>query len=250
MRFWNGKPIESLESSHIERILAAVKRGAWADGKPCRVDQETAIAMRLELRTRSEDEFVPEAPEDLSVTFGEPVAPPDYSNQLAAMGYVPPPPPIAVPAPWSPPVRTKLPTFPSVTAEPMESKGQRRIEELELLVSDLKLELRNAERRTERLREAAERLKVQRDMALKADRREEQGEAKRLLLMRRRAEGADLMDIEEADLLAWWTEELRGCGGALVEGLERVIRAAYRGMSVRDIKPRKLRRPGIQEDKR
>lgn len=246
MNLWNGKPISSLDTSHIERILSASRRGAWADGKPCRVRPETLDVLRSELRSRGSGDFVtPQGKYDAV----EPVAPPNYDDQLAAMGYAPPP--IPPPQPWSPTVKTKLPLFPSASTESMDPKGERLIEKLREEIAALTEDIgdrdsviRQLTRRLTRQQDANDRLRIE----MKAQDRVNQPMAKRLEAMERRAAGDDLEDIDETALIAWWREEVEDCSGVLIRGLDRLLNLAARGIDVKTIRPRKLRRPGIQKD--
>lgn len=248
---WNGKPIEELDSEHIKRILAAEARGVWASGKPCTVGYFLANKLRDLLTLRGDK---PDGPPPPTILMFPDPPPPDYSAQLAAMGYVPPPPPPAgAPAPWSPQVRTKLPIFPSIADEPMAAKGSRLVSKLEDENRTLQLEvdetlalLRTERRKAERLaREQREADRVNQPMA------------KRLEAMERRANSADLEDIDEVSLIAWWREEIEDCSGALVRGLNRLLSIATKGndalraidaQSIQPRKPQPRRGPGIQRD--
>ena len=257
MAIWNGKPISALDTSHIERILSAVKRGAWGDGRPCAVRLETARELRWELKRRGARSFKPDKPKVSDDV--EQVEPPNYDAQLAAMGYVPPPAPI--PAPWSKPWQPapQQPSrFPSVAAESMEPKGAKLAAKLQAENEELTAQLLEAtkasaylERRAERLADTLARLKdeeEERALERKRKDREAQPMYRRLRGLERRAESADLEDITESELIAWWREELEDCNGALVDGIRRLLNVAGRGIDVQTIKPRKLRRPGIQKD--
>jgi len=251
---WNGKPIEELESSHIERILSACQRGVWADGRPCRVRFETQRALREELKSRGSGDFLPEKVEPPPGVFAPPVPPPKYDDVLNAMGYAPPP--IPPPIPWSPPVKTKIPMFPSLKDESLEPKGNRLVEKLQAEIDELRETLadrdsvlRQLTRRLTRQKNANDQLREEMEARAKERDRVNQPMAKRLEGMERRASGDDLEDIDEAALIAWWREEIEDCSGALVRGLNRLLGLAARGIDVKTIKPRQRKRPGIQRDK-
>lgn len=251
MTVWNGKPIESLDTSHIERILAACQRGTWSDGRPCNVRGETQQALRKELRSRGSGVFVDDEPDPPPGIW--PPSPPKYDDVLNAMGYAPPP--IPPPMPWSPPVNTKTPLFPSMKDESLEPKGNRLIEKLTEEVRILRATLedrdsvvRQLTRRLERQKQANEQMRDEMRERERERNRVDQPMAKRLASMERRASGADLEDIEPAELIAWWRNELDDCSGAVVRGLNRLLGLAARGIDVKTIRPRNFKRPGIKRD--
>jgi len=140
----------------------------------------------------------------------------------------------------------------------MEPKGAKLAAKLQAENEELTAQLLEAtkasaylERRAERLADTLARLKdeeEERALERKRKDREAQPMYRRLRGLERRAESADLEDITESELIAWWREELEDCNGALVDGIRRLLNVAGRGIDVQTIKPRKLRRPGIQKD--
>jgi len=265
---WQGRPISSLETNHIERILSACRLGTWGSGKPCRVSPATERVLGLELAKRRRGPAVQTAdqtPSGQDSPFAAPL--PDYSAALDAMGYEPPPPPL--PAPWSEPAARVAPLgkFTSVGVDPMDAlRGTRLIEKLQEELAAATRRFDDAERAEARARRSSADLldtrdrriaQLQRELARErraqtarkadVDERTERAAARSHATRERRAKAAKLDTIGEQDLTAWWRAEVGECDGVLADGLRRLLGMAARGVDMQQ--PRRIRRPGIVKDR-
>ncbi|HET6494668.1 MAG TPA: hypothetical protein VFH61_04780 [Thermoleophilia bacterium] len=273
---WQGEPLGKLETSHITRILEAVRRGTWSSGGPCRVPGFVAEAMRVELRVRGEVDrgratkepvrgWETEEVDQSQAKQGNlfPSTPPDYTTALDAMGYTPPP--LPLPAPWSPQA-TPEPSrkFTSTAREPMDTlKGDRLIAELQDEIQALRERnemqaklLTNGKKALRDAQIAAERemrtLRRQRDDA-QAKAARERGTLRnaknrddaKLRSIRRAARDVDLDEIEEPALIAWWRSEIAADWPELeCLAISRLLAIAARGIDATALVPRRRRARG------
>jgi hypothetical protein len=258
---WNGKPISSLDTAHIQRILEAAARGTWSSGKPCFVPPTTAQRLREELERRIRQEMMKVQLEQQRIAFEAALE--QAQKPLPPLPKpVPPPPPWKIPAP-APLPSTKYPTWVESAAAEVDriTSAMGIPPEMFTITPDKPAAAedpdrwRNQYRRAQRLNERLEKrinelgdevARLRRELRDKE--RQARSQGNKLKALARAAKSYKLDELDDQALLSWWHTELADWPGYLGAAFRRVVVMASEGLGVKGIRPRKIKRPGIGND--